>query len=104
MYCFYFVDGYVMSGGAICMELLTSDGWSSVYTIEAIIMQISATLVSGQARIPMQSKVKSKCSFQLLSSLLMSLNLQDRAKIDYNVEYAEETFKQIEELHKKLGN
>ncbi|XP_078668784.1 ubiquitin-conjugating enzyme E2 Q1-like isoform X6 [Branchiostoma floridae x Branchiostoma belcheri] len=35
--------GYVLGGGAICMELLTKQGWSSAYTIEAVIMQISAT-------------------------------------------------------------
>jgi ubiquitin-conjugating enzyme E2 Q len=61
--------GYVLDGGALCMELMTpqvlvgqwwgSDGaslmppqgWSSAYTIEAVIMQISATLVKGKARI-----------------------------------------------------
>lgn len=43
--------GYVLSGGAICMELLTKQGWSSAYTVEAIILQISATLVKGKARI-----------------------------------------------------
>jgi ubiquitin-conjugating enzyme E2 Q len=67
--------GYVLGGGAICMELLTKQviihifqsffdlffnlfiinllqkGWSSAYTIEAIILQIAATLVKGKARI-----------------------------------------------------
>lgn len=43
--------GYVLLGGAICMELLTKQGWSSAYTVEALIMQISATLVKGKARI-----------------------------------------------------
>ena len=43
--------GYVLVGGAICMELLTKQGWSSAYTIEAVIMQIAATLVKGKARI-----------------------------------------------------
>lgn len=33
------------------MELLTKQGWSSAYTVEALIMQISATLVKGKARI-----------------------------------------------------
>ena len=28
--------GFVLSGGAICMELLTPDGWSSAYTVEAV--------------------------------------------------------------------
>lgn len=43
--------GYVLGGGAICMELLTKSGWSSAYSIESIILQISATLVKGKARI-----------------------------------------------------
>lgn len=47
----YYQGGYVLLGGAICMELLTKQGWSSAYTVEALIMQISATLVKGKARI-----------------------------------------------------
>lgn len=43
--------GYVLIGGAICMELLTQQGWSSAYTVEAVILQIAATLVYGKARI-----------------------------------------------------
>ncbi|KAK3548994.1 hypothetical protein QTP70_025074, partial [Hemibagrus guttatus] len=61
--------GYVLGGGALCMELLTkqvrytilycvisvtyisSDGWSSAYSIESVIMQINATLVKGKARV-----------------------------------------------------
>jgi len=37
--------GFVLSGGAICMELLTPDGWSSAYTVEAIIHQTMSTMV-----------------------------------------------------------
>lgn len=33
------------------MELLTKQGWSSAYTVEAVILQIAATLVKGKARI-----------------------------------------------------
>lgn len=47
--------GYVLVGGAICMELLTKQGWSSAYTIEAVIMQIAATFVKGKARIHFSS-------------------------------------------------
>ena len=43
--------GYILAGGAICMELLTPQGWSSAYTMEAVVLQISATLVKGKARI-----------------------------------------------------
>ncbi|EDL10561.1 RIKEN cDNA E330021D16 [Mus musculus] len=44
-------DGYVLDGGALCMELLTNQGWSSAYSIESVILQINATLVKGKARV-----------------------------------------------------
>lgn len=40
--------GFVMEGGAICMELLTPRGWASAYTIEAVITQFAASVVKGQ--------------------------------------------------------
>lgn len=43
--------GFVMEGGAICMELLTPRGWASAYTVEAIVMQFAASIVKGQVRI-----------------------------------------------------
>lgn len=33
-----FLDHAAHLGGAICMELLTKQGWSSAYTVEAVIM------------------------------------------------------------------
>ena len=44
-------NGFVLSGGAICMELLTKQGWSSAYNVESLIVQIAATLVKGKARV-----------------------------------------------------
>lgn len=43
--------GFVMEGGAICMELLTPRGWASAYTVEAIIMQLASSIVKGQVRL-----------------------------------------------------
>lgn len=43
--------GFVMEGGAICMELLTPRGWASAYTVEAVIMQFAASVVKGQGRV-----------------------------------------------------
>lgn len=43
--------GFVLDGGAICMELLTPKGWSSAYTVEAVILQFSAAVVKGKGRI-----------------------------------------------------
>lgn len=48
--------GYVMEGGAICMELLTPRGWASAYTVEAVIMQFAASVVKGQGRIARKPK------------------------------------------------
>ena len=48
--------GFVLDGGAICMELLTPKGWSSAYTVEAIVLQFSAAVVKGQGRIDRTSK------------------------------------------------
>jgi len=43
--------GHVTIGGALCIELLTKEAWSSAYTMEAVVVQIAATLVAGQGRL-----------------------------------------------------
>lgn len=48
--------GFVLTGGAICMELLTPRGWASAYTIEALLIQFSASVVKGDGRIVKCSK------------------------------------------------
>ena len=70
------------------MELLTRQGWSSAYSIESLITQISATLVKGKARITFNHKgtpytfERALCSFNALVEsheaqgfLIFSLNL-----------------------------
>jgi ubiquitin-conjugating enzyme E2 Q len=42
--------GFVMSG-ALCMELLTSDGWNPVNDIESVIVSIRSLLVVGDGRL-----------------------------------------------------
>lgn len=49
-----------MEGGAICLELLTKTGWTSAYTVEAVIVQLMASFVKGQARIRANKDV-TKC-------------------------------------------
>jgi len=67
--------GYVLSGGAICMELLTKQGWSSAYCIESCILQIAATLVKGNARIDFNGRsqayslARAQCSFRSLTQV-----------------------------------
>ena len=78
------VGGYVLVGGAICMELLTTQGWSSAYTVEAIVMQISATLVKGKARIHFGS---SKHCIQG----------------SYSLAKAQQSYKSLVQIHEKKG-
>ncbi|XP_053668498.1 ubiquitin-conjugating enzyme E2 Q2 isoform X1 [Anopheles marshallii] len=76
--------GYVLVGGAICMELLTKQGWSSAYTVEAVIMQIAATLVKGKARI----------QFGPTKSLSQG---------QYSLARAQQSFKSLVQIHEKNG-
>ncbi|KAK9879016.1 hypothetical protein WA026_003829 [Henosepilachna vigintioctopunctata] len=76
--------GYVLVGGAICMELLTKQGWSSAYTVEAVIMQISATLVKGKARI--QFGTTKVCS-----------------QGQYSLARAQQSFRSLVQIHEKNG-
>jgi ubiquitin-conjugating enzyme E2 Q len=72
--------GFVLSGGAICMELLTTQGWSSAYSIEHVIVQIQATIVKGRARI----------------------NFSETKGV-YTLTKAQQSFKTLEAMHLKNG-
>ncbi|KAG8184865.1 hypothetical protein JTE90_016206 [Oedothorax gibbosus] len=78
--------GYVLGGGAICMELLTKQGWSSAYTVEAIILQIAATLVKGKARIQFGGN-----------------KVVDSVKGQYSLARAQQSFKSLVQIHEKNG-
>lgn len=66
------------------MELLTKQGWSSAYTVEAVIMQIAATLVKGKARIQFgATKVVSQSQYSLAR--------------------AQQSFKCLVQIHEKNG-
>lgn len=71
--------GFVLDGGAICMELLTPAGWSSAYTVEAMIMQFAALVVKGKGRID------KKCHG------------------DFNKREAETSFKRLVKTHERYG-
>lgn len=72
--------GYVLTGGALCMELLTKQGWSSAYCVESVILQIAATFVKGKARIEF-----------------------DKKPHIYSLSHAQMAFKSISQLHEKNG-
>jgi ubiquitin-conjugating enzyme E2 Q len=73
------INGFVLGGGALCMELLTKQGWSSAYGIESLIMQLAATLVKGKARISFDSKNS------------------------YSLNKAQQAFRSLVQIHAKSG-
>ncbi|KAK5735689.1 hypothetical protein LTR17_008040 [Elasticomyces elasticus] len=49
--------GHIVMGGAMCMELLTNTGWSSVSSMESVLMQIRLAIASDPpARLDMGAK------------------------------------------------
>ncbi|XP_028042002.1 ubiquitin-conjugating enzyme E2Q-like protein 1 [Bombyx mandarina] len=74
--------GFVMEGGAICMELLTPRGWASAYTVEAVVMQFAASVVKGQGRVA-RAPTRPSCEFS-------------RRR-------AEEAFRSVVKTHDKYG-
>jgi ubiquitin-conjugating enzyme E2 Q len=42
--------GHVTAGGAICMELLTNSGWSSVSSLESVLLQVRLAISSTEPR------------------------------------------------------
>ena len=65
--------GFVLAGGAICMELLTADGWSPATSINSLILQLGAHFIRGNARINFEAppghytEGKANISFKALS-------------------------------------
>lgn len=93
--------GFVMEGGAICMELLTPRGWASAYTVEAVLMQFAASLVKGQGRIARKPKNAkdfnrsvNKIAFELSTSYIICF---------YCSRSAEEAFRSLVKTHEKYG-
>lgn len=95
--------GFVMDGGAICMELLTPRGWASAYTVEAIIMQFSASLSKGHGRLA-QTKKSSK-EFNRLSNSNLFVQVQIVVLYYFFTcsQSAEEAFKSLVKTHEKYG-
>jgi ubiquitin-conjugating enzyme E2 Q len=71
--------GHVTQGGGLCMEILTNQGWSSAYSIESLLMQISASFIAGGARAHAATTLK------------------------YTAEHARRGFERAAEYHKRHG-
>ncbi|XP_053599022.1 ubiquitin-conjugating enzyme E2 Q2-like [Microplitis demolitor] len=82
--------GFVTSGGALCMELLTNQGWSSAYAIETLIMQILATMIKGNARVRQFDDTK-------------GLGTRNNPNLRYTFYGAVRSFKNLVKVHKERG-
>ena len=51
---FKYMTGHVTLAGAICMEVLTTSGWTPGYSIESLIIQIKSELSEGGGRLDPQ--------------------------------------------------
>ena len=70
-------SGHITLGGSICTELLTSSGWSPAYTLEAVLVDIRATIVTGGGRLD-----------------------EHRAHVPYDLREARESFNFVARQHK----
>ncbi|XMA17142.1 hypothetical protein WAI453_009933 [Rhynchosporium graminicola] len=52
--------GHVTAGGAMCMELLTNTGWTSVSTIESVLLQVRVEMMSLDRPARLESTVKTQ--------------------------------------------
>jgi ubiquitin-conjugating enzyme E2 Q len=48
---FAFHTGHITIGGSVCMELLTTSGWSAANSVESILIQIRTEITAGGGRI-----------------------------------------------------
>lgn len=67
---FQFHTGHVTIGGSICMEMLTTAGWTPANAIESILIQIRAEIIAGNARLDLSSRSQEYSEDEARSSFL----------------------------------
>jgi len=75
--------GYVLSGGGICMELLTPSEWSPATSFEALAQSVRAMMLTGNVR--------------------LAKTQPGTKEPDYQYEEARRDFAHIVKIHKKVG-
>uniref|UniRef100_A0A7S3L5E8 UBC core domain-containing protein n=1 Tax=Amphora coffeiformis TaxID=265554 RepID=A0A7S3L5E8_9STRA len=111
--------GFVMNG-ALCMELLTSDGWNPVNDIESVIVSIRSLLVVGEGRLEAASNMsptqyaaalEAARSEKPAASAASSNNKKrlrtnsagDAVAAGYSVSEAKAAYEHLSSYHKKKG-
>ena len=100
--------GFVMNG-ALCMELLTKDGWNPVNDIESVIVSIRSLLVVGDGRLEAAYNLSEKRYQELLESKTEAEPAAKRQKTtgrqggSYTTSEAEAAYSHLTDYHKKKG-
>ena len=111
--------GFVMNG-ALCMELLTSDGWNPVNDIESVIVSIRSLLVVGEGRLEAASNMSPTQYATALEAArsekpaaseassnnkkrLRTNSAGDAVAAGYSVSEAKAAYEHLSSYHKKKG-
>jgi len=89
--------GFVMNG-AICMELLTKDGWNPINDIESVIVSVRSLLVVGNGRLEAVADLPPQKRQELLTAALAKKSHADDDK------EKEETLKTPHTRKRKYGD
>ena len=68
--------GFVMNG-ALCMELLTNDGWNPVNDIESVIVSIRSLLVVGDGRLEAAAHMSEEKRQRLLEAAMSRRDMEE---------------------------
>ena len=74
-------NGYVLAGGAPCLELLTKDGWRPSMSVEKVIISVIASMCSGGAQVA----------------------FDQNAELTYSLQKAQASYKNMVAIHAKSG-
>ncbi|GAX22198.1 ubiquitin-conjugating enzyme E2 Q [Fistulifera solaris] len=102
--------GFVMSG-ALCMELLTKDGWNPVNDIESVIVSIRSLLVVGDGRLEAAYNLSDTRYQELLAAATEVKPASKRPRTEssknaggaYTTAEAEAAYTHLSDYHKKKG-
>lgn len=107
--------GFVMNG-ALCMELLTKDGWNPVNDIESVIVSIRSLLVVGDGRLEAAYNMSDSRYQELLTAAASAADSQKpeakRQRVEpnsknpggaYSTAEAEAAYSHLSDYHKKKG-
>lgn len=108
-------SGFVMNG-ALCMELLTKDGWNPVNDIESVIVSIRSLLVVGDGRVQAAVDMGDKERDAILARLEKkrksdndnddeqpATKKQNSAGGSYSMAEAQAAYTHLSDYHKKKG-